>query len=68
MVNGLFITTLGFFTGAIVTVYNHAIGPYNLFRKCNLFHHSLYETRHHKIGHMSGFKKIEIEANSYACI
>ena len=41
MVNGLFITTLSFLTGAIVTVYNHAIGLYNLFQKCNLFHHRL---------------------------
>ena len=36
----LFIITISFVTGAIVTVYNHAIGRCNLFQKCNLFHHS----------------------------
>ena len=35
----LFITIRSFVTDAIVTVYNHAIGPCNLFLKCNLFHH-----------------------------
>ena len=33
----LFITIRSFVTCAIVTVYNHAIGPCNLFQKCNLF-------------------------------
>ena len=37
----MFKTIRSFVTGAIVTVYNHAIGPCNLFQKCNLFHHSM---------------------------
>ena len=36
----LFITIRSFVTGAIVTVYNHDIGPCNLFQICNLFHHN----------------------------
>ena len=39
MVMVLFITIRSFVTGAIVAVYNHAIGPCNLFQKCNLCHH-----------------------------
>ena len=34
----LFITIRSFVTGAIVTVYNHAIGPCYLFQLCYLFH------------------------------
>ena len=34
----LFITICSFVTGAIVTVYKHAIGPCNLFQLCYLFH------------------------------
>ena len=34
----LFISIRSFVTGAIVTVYNHAIGPCYLFQLCYLFH------------------------------
>ena len=37
----LFLTTLSFVTGAIVTVYKHAIGACHLFQKYNLFHHNV---------------------------
>ena len=36
----LFITTPILVTGDSVTVYNHAIGPCNLFQKYNLFNHN----------------------------
>ena len=41
----LFITIRSFVTCAIVIVYNHDIGPYNLFQICNLFH----DTRFNRI-------------------
>ena len=44
----LFITIRSFVTGAIVTVYNHAIGPCNLFQLCYLFHDTEQEGNNHK--------------------
>ena len=57
----LFITIRSFVIGAIVTVYNHAIGPCNLFQKCNLFHHNCFCRHATGEWHISGaFKPVAL--------
>ena len=65
----LFITTLRFVTGAIVTVYTLAIGPCNLFQKCNLFHHMVIQNDNKEIANeslaMDSYKSVIIRNKIY---